>query len=355
MRRRSVLKAAVGLAASGIGGCATWPHRDETTAMIDAVDLDGAPGASIAVVRARRIVALGGKGVRGPHDPVAPGADTIFEIGSLTKTFTASLIFELEAEGRLNVNAPIGTYVPELPDAWRPVTLAALLSHTSGLPEYLDQSNFQDLIGRDLTPREIVAIAADKPVTFAAGSRHAYNNTGFILLGMAAETVGGESYWDQLNRRFFRPARMDRTGPRDRLRLDANWAKGRFWTDDAWDDNPPVSAPGALFAAGGLSSTARDLARWAVALDRGALLAPRARDRMWRPAALADGTAAGWGHGWMVEQDASGTVVSHGGGTAGFSCWMRRDIETPLTTIVLTNQNGRADPLMMTNQMVTAL
>lgn len=233
--------------------------------------------------------------------------------------------------------------------------LEALLSHTSGLPEYLDASNFLDLMPRDLTPRDLVRLAADKPSIFASGTRHANNNLGFVLLGMVAEAAGDASYWDQLERRFFDPAGMRRTGPRGRVRTGGNLAMGNLWAGDHWVDRPPTSAPGSTFSAGGLLSTAKDLARWAQAIDRGALVSASSRARMWRLAPLADGAPSGWGYGWMVEVVEGRTVVSHGGGTAGFSCWLRRDVERRLTSIVLTNQNGLADPLEMTGQLLWGL
>ncbi|MDQ8028858.1 MAG: serine hydrolase domain-containing protein [Brevundimonas sp.] len=360
MHRRSFLTRTAALAALPAAGCATAdPHAgvevNRGAVLLAAIDLNGAPGAALGVVRAGRVVALGGKGRRGPQDAVVPDADTVFEIGSLTKTFTASLIFELEAEGRLDASRTIGDYVLALPEAWRGRTLESLLSHTSGLPEYLDAGNFLELMPRDLPPRDLIALAAAKPVDFESGARHAYSNTGFVLLGMAAEAVGGASYWDQIETRFLRPAGMTRTGPRGRIRPDSNMASGRFWDGESWNDHPPISAPGSTFSAGGLTSTARDLTRWAAAIDRGAVLSPHARRRIWRPAHLADGSPAGWGYGWVVEQVEGRTLASHGGGTAGFSCWFRRDIEAELTTVVLTNQNGRADPLEMTDQVLAAL
>lgn len=353
MKRRSFVGLAASLALLSKTGRAATDFR--SGGLIDAVDLDGAPGLSLAVVSSGRIVEIEGKGQKGLDDPSVPSGDTLFEIGSLTKTFTASLIFELESERQLDADAPVGAYLKDLPQSWRNVTLSMLLSHTSGLPEYLDASNFLALLPQDLKPREILEIAAAKPISFAPGTRRAYNNTGFVLLGMVAEAVAGTPYWDQLDSRFFKPSDMRRTGPRDRLSNVTDVAKGHFWEETNWKKHLPVSAPGATFSAGGLMSTARDLARWSVALDSGKLLGGHARARMWRAAHLKDGTPAGWGFGWVVDQGGGHSVVSHGGGTAGFSCWFRRDLTAQLTTIVLTNQNGRTDPMKMTEQLLAQL
>jgi CubicO group peptidase (beta-lactamase class C family) len=107
--------------------------------------------------------------------------------------------------------------------------------------------------------------------------------------------------------------------------------------------------------AGGLLSTAADLCRWSTALDQGKILNAQVRRRMWTPAKLRDGGPAGWGYGWQVETRNGRTIVAHGGGTAGFSCWYRRDTTALLSTIVLTNQNGRADPKTMTDALLLSL
>lgn len=354
MIRRSFLGLLGGLPLISAAGCATLSDPRSRT-LLEGLETDGAPGVAVAAIQAGRTLALGGKGALDRDPALAPGPDTVFEIGSLTKTFTACLVFELADEGGLAIEAPIGTYVPDLPEAWRPLRLDQLLSHTSGLPNYINADNFFELMPRDLAPRDLVAMAADKPFVFAPGERHEYNNTGFVLLGMAAEAVTGRVYWDELEQRFFRPAGMRSTGPRGRVRPGADAASGHFWNGEHWDEHPPFSAPGSTWSAGGLLSTARDLSRWAVALDQNRIVNARVRERMWRPATLANGQPAGWGYGWQVETVDGRRVVSHGGGTAGFSCWLRRETETPLTTVVLTNQNGRADPLTITGRLLAAL
>lgn len=238
---------------------------------------------------------------------------------------------------------------------WRTITLSQLLSHTSGLPEYLDQDNFIAVMPQELRPRQIVALGARRPRRFSPGERHEYNSTGFILLGMAAEAVKRRNYWDLLERRFFRPAGMASTGPRGRIDCSGRCASGNFWSDGRYDHNPPRSAAGSTWSAGGLPSTAADIDRWSIALDHGKILSDAVRQKMWRQAFLASGEPAGWGYGWEVETASGRTVVSHGDGTAGFSCWYRRDLAEPLSAIVLTNQNGRADPKAMIEALLGAI
>ena len=131
---------------------------------------------------------------------------------------------------------------------------------------------------------------------------------------------------------------MASTEPRNRLSHAKRYALGYFWNDGRYDDdsqrrrpNPPVLPV--------------DYSR-----------RPRTcRRRIWTQARLANGEPARWGYGWQVERVEGRTIVSHGGGTAGFSCWYRRDVSRPLSTIMLTNQNGRADPKTMTDALLRVM
>jgi CubicO group peptidase (beta-lactamase class C family) len=346
--RRGVLGASVANALLAQSRLSAAPHPNS----VAAIPLDGSPCLAAGAVRRGRIWTVGGKGMADGRVTPA-GADTIFEIGSLTKTFTACLIFQLREEGRLRIEAPIGQYVPDLPIAWRGLPLSQLLSHTAGLPEYLDEHNFRTLMPKDLAPRDIVALVADRPMSFEPGTRHLYNNTGFILLGMVAEEVTGSRYWDELHRRFFAPAGMRSTGPRGGQRPE-RLATGHFWNGSGYEA-PPYSTPGSTWSAGGLLSTAADLNCWSIALDHGKILSADACRRMWTPATLANGDPAGWGYGWEIDREGGKTIAAHGGGTAGFSCWYRRDTVALVSTIVLTNQNGRADPKSMTDALLATI
>ena len=203
---------------------------------------------------------------------------------------------------------------------------------------------------RNLTPREIVAMVSDPALRFPPGEKFEYSNTGFILLGMVIEAVTRGDYWDELDRRLLRPAGMMSTGPRQRLKNNASLAAGHFWNGSDFEQTAPVSSR-AVWSAGGLYSTAADINRWSVALDQGHILTADERNAMWTSAPLANGQPSGWGYGWEVKRESGRTVVSHGGGTEGFSCWYRRDLSRDLSIIVLTNQNGKADPRLMVEDL----
>jgi CubicO group peptidase (beta-lactamase class C family) len=123
---------------------------------------------------------------------------TKFLIASLTKQFTAACILLLQERGRLSVHDPISMHLPDLPEAWRPLTIHQLLTRTSGIPNYPGDPQIKQLNRTGATPREMIGLVARKPLEFEPGTKFAYTNTGYILLGMIIENVPGLSYSDFL-------------------------------------------------------------------------------------------------------------------------------------------------------------
>ena len=119
--------------------------------------------------------------------------DSIFEIGSISKTFTAIGILMLQEEGKLSVNDRITKYFPQYP-GWNEITLKHLLQHTSGIKELTETEPFKSNQGKDWTPQEVVAGIAREPLDFEPGQKAKYSNTGCIILGLVIEKVTGISY-----------------------------------------------------------------------------------------------------------------------------------------------------------------
>lgn len=287
-----------------------------------------------------RIAALCTTGRLNDTRPAPIDRHTVFELGSITKLFTALLIFRLQQRHLLDVTAPIGQYVEGLPSAWASTSLLQLLSHTSGIPNYLNEENFLRLMPTNPAPRGLLAEVAERPLAFAPGARHAYSNTNYILLGLAIEHATGMDYWRVLQEEILSPLGMRDAGPRradDRRRI----AQGHLFQDGHWRA-PPPTAPGSAWAAGGLLASIDDMARFAVALDQHRLLPEAALKRMWCDTLLANGSKAGWGAGWEVSD--GGKVVGHGGGTAGFTGYLRHRPTDRRTLVVLINRAGDINP-----------
>src|SRR5262249_43967693 len=136
--------------------------------------------------------------------------ETQFRIASLTKQFTAMAILLLQHAGKLSVNDAICRYLATCPTAWQPITIAQTLSHTSGIAD-LPDSDIADYT-RPLSPAQLLALIAAKPLNFSPGSQFRYSSAGYNVLGVIVERVSGLPYATYLRRAIFTPLHMDHTG-----------------------------------------------------------------------------------------------------------------------------------------------
>ena len=188
------------------------------------------PGLSLAVVRDGKVVKAKGYGLASLELNRPVTRETVFEIGSLTKQFTAAALLMLVEDGRVALDAPLAKYLPDTPPAWDGITVRHLLTHSSGIPDYLGVEGLPDLSRRGLTHREIAKVFFEKlSLEFAPGATWAYSNTGYLLLGNVIEAVSGQAYFDFLRGAHLRAARDARDAgeharrrnpePRFRLRM----------------------------------------------------------------------------------------------------------------------------------------
>ena len=303
---------------------------------------DRIPGVELTVIHHGRRVKTAAYGYSNLElrTPVTP--DTVFEIGSITKQFTAACILLLAQEGKLSVDAPLSRYVPNTPPAWSNITLRHLLNHTSGLKTYTALKGFEST--RQLSQAQFVEKLGALPLDSPPGERHAYCNTGFNLLGYVIENVGGQSYWSFLHARILGPLAMNATTnrePRNLLPGRANGyerdARGQFLNRD-----PNLTD---LFAAGALVSTVGDLAKWNAALDAGQVLTEASKQQMWSPTRLNNGSLHPYGFGWWLDPVQGHRRIGHTGETSGFTASWERFPDDQLAVIVLCNsgQSEQAD------------
>ncbi|MDG2524975.1 serine hydrolase [Stenotrophomonas sp. HITSZ_GD] len=307
----------------------------------DALLAERQPGIAAVVVEREVVIARAAAGYADTARRLAVDERTVFELGSVTKALTAMLVFQLRDEGLLLLDAPISRYVGDLPLTWQSVTLLQLLSHTSGIANYLDAGNFIGLMPTSPKPRTLLAMVKDRPLNFAPGTQHAYSNTNYILIGLAIESVTGVPYWECLDRRLLSPLGMQDAGPHTELDARA-LAEGHLFLDGHWLRPQPIGA-GSAWAAGSLLASLRDMERLAMGLQSGRILPTQSLSTMWADTPLRGGGTAGWSAGWEVIDAARG-IVGHGGGTAGFTSYLRHDAPRHRTTVVLVNRAGDIDP-----------
>lgn len=270
------------------------------------------PGLQIAVVQNGKVVMSRAYGVADIEAGAPVSRQTIFPLNSITKAFTGIAALREVQAGRLDLSKPIGGYVAGLPETWRAIPVSRLLSHTSGLPDFVDRNGPGEL---DEAAAWRTALA--KPLRFAPGERFDYNQTNYALVQMAINGLRGRASSDTLAGEQIALAGMTRTGYGD----SRDGAAGRtvsYSYQGATPETPSVRRE--IFtplhrAAAGLNSTADDMARWMIALEDGALLKPEARKTLWTPVAYNDGKLGQWGMGWLVMDRAGRRAVGMTGGS----------------------------------------
>lgn len=267
-----------------------------------------------------------GYGLANREQGLPATAETRFRLASVSKPLTALTALRLVAQGKLQLADSICAYLSPCPQAWQPVTVADLLRHTSGIPNYTDFASFVNQEQRPAAPQDVVARFRDLPLGFAPGSLYQYANSNYVLLGLIIERAGGASYAELLQRELFGPLGMADSGldPGDFSPLEGT----RGYAGAALDIPLDVSN---LYAAGDLYSTVGDLHRLAQALDRGSLLPAELAAQMTTPG------HGRYGMGWMIEQRGPHRLVYHPGSMSGAATWFGRYPEAGVTIIVLSN------------------
>jgi CubicO group peptidase (beta-lactamase class C family) len=267
--------------------------------------------------------------------------DTVFDIGSITKPFTASAILKLEMDGKLKVTDPITQFFKDVPEDKREITLHHLLTHTAG---------FRDELGGDydrISREEFVKLALHSNLRSKPGTSYFYSNVGYSLLGVVIEQITAGSYEKYLHEHLFKPVGMTKTGyvlPKwGKGELAQGYQKDKGWgtpLDRAWAGDGPYWH---LRANGGLLSTVGDLYRWSVALQGEAVLSKVSKDKQFTPH-VSEGSLSGgsfYGYGWSIGKTKHGKKVwEHNGSNGIFFADFRIYPEDQVVLILATNASG---------------
>lgn len=265
---------------------------------------------------------------------------TKFRLGSLTKQFTATAILQLREKGLLSLQDSLCKYLQPCVEAWRPVTLHHLLSHTSGVAGYGDMPDPQTRTLPPWTAKQIAAQFRETSLEFAPGTRWKYSDWGYCLLGLVIESVTGKSYTQVLREQIFEPLAMHDTGYDQAETILEQRAVGYRLVGERLENAEYINMAGP-YSAGGLYSTAEDLYKWDQALYADVILPPGALALMWTE------VMSNYGYGWMVSTPTSPSKppwalperfqVVHPGSIKGFTSEILRFPDEHVTVIVLAN------------------
>jgi CubicO group peptidase (beta-lactamase class C family) len=301
------------------------------------IEANNIPGALVAVTSRDEMIHLQTYGLANVELAVAVSDQTVFEIGSISKQFVSAAAMLLVEEGKLNLDDSIHQYLPYLPSEWLGVTMRQLLNHTSGIPDYEEIATY-DVYRFRLTPEEVIRIAYSRPMDFAPGTGRYYSNTGYFLASMIVERIEGRPLGDVLEARIFGPLGMNRTGMADPESIIPDRAAG-YWVNKVGkliNRNPTETT--STLGAGGMLSTARDMAKWDAALYDDRLLSDSSRKIMWTPAVLPNGENTEYALGWRVSPYAGLRSQSHSGQVAGFVANFARFPDQEVAIIVFMNR-----------------
>lgn len=318
-----------------------WSRLD---AVLDSIRTAiGATGAAAAVIDARGTLWVGASGEAWTGEPVT--ARTVFDVGSITKAYTAALILRLADEGRLAIDDTAGRWLTNLPNG-QGVTLRQLLQHTSGLADYTAHPGFMPAIRQGMGgpwPPEANLRFVGPPV-FPPDSAWRYSNTNYVLLGLIAAHAGGRSYAELLHRLVLEPLALSETYVAGEDSIAA--ARAHAYLDFTGDGKPDdlsalVPDPAMTRGAGGagaIVASAGDVARFARAYFTGRLASPalHAEATRWRD--RGDGWA--YGFGIIANPQPGDTLLGHLGNTAGQSAGVWHSTRHGITAVLLTNVHG---------------
>ena len=299
------------------------PTQSAFQAAIQQIVKDGIPGAiGLARNGSQQVVTASGLADVATNAPMA--ADDRVRVGSITKTFVATVVLQLVAEHRLRLGDSLARWLPGLVPNGASITLRELLQHTSGIFDYAGDSGFQQVLRADPTrvwrPSELVRIAVAHPPVFPPGTSFAYSNTDYILLGLVIQAATGETVGQQLRDRIFTPLGLRHTSfPYASPNLPEPFAHGYLLNQPAAPGPVDITviSPSWAWAAGGIVSTARDVARFYSALLAGRLLpAPLLRQMMTTVSIPSGGD---YGLGIISGPFPCGTVWGHTGNFPGYT------------------------------------
>jgi len=331
--------------------------------LVQAIDLiangpieDGrVAGMSVAVVQGDDTIVLKGYGLADLELNVPTPDRAVYEIGSITKQFTAAAILQLAEQGKLSLEDELTRFLPDYPTQGHRVTIRRLLDHTSGIKGYTEIAEFDRLRPFDLPRDSAVAIFSSKPFDFAPGEAMIYNNSAYFLLGLIIEKASGETYEDYVANHLFEPAAMRDSRYCSEKELierrahgydrGSNGLRPKRYIVHVWP-----------FAAGSLCSTVGDLVAWARALHGhgtgGTLLSPAAYRELITPGTLNDGTPLRYAKGLAVAEIDGRRQISHAGGIFGFVSFATYYPDDDLIVVVLINTAGTVSPEAIATDIV---
>ena len=296
------------------------------------------PGIAVAVMRDGDVLVAKGYGLANVEHNVPVTPDTIFQLGSVGKMFTAAAVMTQVEQGKIGLDDPIAKFFPDANPAWKDVTVRHLLTHTGGIPEFGQGFNFR----ADYTDDELVKVIASKPLSFKPGSRWSYSNPGYELLGFLVKKATGRTYLDVLEKEVFGPLGMKTARGISDADIVMHRSAGYKVEDGKLKNQDWVSPTMNSTADGSLYASINDMVAWARGVEQGKVLSAESWKQVYTPVRLNSGRTYPYGFGWSIDTAAGKPRLHHGGAWQGFRTYYSRYLGDNVSIVVLTN-SGAAD------------
>ncbi|MEJ7626198.1 MAG: serine hydrolase domain-containing protein [Ferruginibacter sp.] len=296
------------------------------------------PGLSLAVIHDGVTIKVKGFGLSNIENKIPVNPETIFQSGSIGKQFTATAILQLKEEGKLKLDDKISRYFAGTPATWQNITIRNLLTHTSGIPDFPEDSTGINL-QNNYTEQDLLRLAIKLPLGFKTGEKWAYSNTGYVLLGILIHQITGKFYGEILQEKIFAPLSMETIRIINEPDIIMNRSSGYELKNGEWKNQSWVAPSLNTTADGSLYLTILDLIKWDAAITKEKILNHEDLQSMVTPAKLNNDSLHPYGFAWFLDPVNGHKAFQHSGSWQGFNNYIARFPDDKLTIIVLTNLN----------------
>ncbi|MGB3605637.1 serine hydrolase [Psychroserpens sp.] len=292
--------------------------KEQLDTYISSQHSSNTPGLSVLVAQDGKAIYANGFGMASLELDVKTEPKHVFEIGSITKQFTAVAILMLEEQGKLSVDDEITKFIPDYPTQGKTITVHQLLNHTSGIKSYTNLPSFLVMARKDMTPTELIDTFKNEPMEFDPGTQFNYNNSGYILLGHIIEVVSGTTYEKFITTNIFDKLNMLNSSYGSMTTLIPNRASGYSQAENGYKNAEYLSLT-LPYAAGSIMSTTADLLKWQNAISANTLIKRSSLEKAINGSTLDNGDKIDYGYGWYTGSIRDSKTVEHSGGIFGYT------------------------------------
>lgn len=263
--------------------------------------------------------------------------DSVHELASVSKQFTATAILKLADEGKLSLDDSITKFVDGAPDTWKAITIRHLLHHTSGLPDYISDMS---VIRTNKSAESMMMSLMDKPLRFAPGAKFEYSNSGYMALGHIAAKASGSSLWQLTETAILKPNKLAGIYTNDPTLIVPNRADGYDVVLNKLTRESYTSRSFSLTGDGHLMASAPGLLAWSKLLQERRILKPETWKSAWTPSPQSIASGGKYGFGFTTFEAEGKLRLMHGGGWMGTTTLLETGVDEKFTVVVLINQGG---------------